>query len=111
MAATMAPKTPTMSAATVSSGSAMASAAILGSTRTSIGEAPTARSESISPVIFIAPICAAYADRERPHCSDGGLSDEADEVIELVRSSPRLAPESLDDAHMVTRWRRRAHDA
>ena len=55
-----------MSANTVSSGSATASATTLGSTSRSSGSMPIVRIASISSVTTIVPICAAYAEPERP---------------------------------------------
>ena len=55
----MPPNTPSTSANTVSSGSAITSAMIFGSTSTSSGAMPRVRMASISSVTAIVPICAA----------------------------------------------------
>jgi len=58
-AMSMPPNTPSASANTVSSGSAINSAKIFGRTSTSSGAMPSVRMASISSVTDIVPICAA----------------------------------------------------
>ena len=58
-AMTMPPNTPAMSAKTVSSGNATASASTLGTTSRSSGSMPIVRIASISSVTTMVPICAA----------------------------------------------------
>ena len=55
----MPPNTPSTSANTVSSGSAISSAMIFGRTSSSRGAMPMVRIASISSVTAIVPICAA----------------------------------------------------
>ena len=62
----MPPKTPSTSANTVSSGSAIISAMTLGNTSNSSGAMPSVRMASISSVTAMVPICAAYDEPERP---------------------------------------------
>ena len=94
LAITMPPSTPVTSVYTVSSGITMTSASILGSTSRSCAPTPMVRSASTSSVTFIVPICAVYAEPERPAMMMAVSSgDSSRSIASATRSTTKmLAP-------------------